>query len=77
MKGSFCLTDLISFYGQMTHLGGEGKDVNVVYLRFSNAFDSISPSILPGKLSAHGLDRYTLLWVKNCLEDWAQSVVMS
>jgi len=37
MKGSTCLTSLISFYGQVTHLVYEGKAVNVVYLGFSKA----------------------------------------
>jgi len=44
---------------------GEGKAVDVVYLDFSKAFDTVSHSILLEKLAAHGLDRHTLRWVKN------------
>jgi len=44
-------------YVQVTHLVGEGKAVDVVYLDFSQAFDSVSPSILMEKLAACGLDR--------------------
>ncbi|KAF1595969.1 UNVERIFIED_CONTAM: hypothetical protein FQV16_0016447, partial [Eudyptes robustus] len=62
MKGRSCLTNLISFYDQVTCLVDEGKAVDVVYLDFSKAFDTISHSILLEKMAAHGLDSCTLLW---------------
>ena len=77
MKGRLCLTNLLSFYNWVTRLVDEGKAVDVVYLDFSKAFDTVSPSILLGKLAAHGLDRYTLLWVRNWLEGHAQRVVFN
>ena len=76
IKGRSCLTNLISFYNWVTRLVDKGKAVAVVYLEFSKAFDMVSHSILLGKLAAHGLDRYTLLWVRNWLEDCAQWVVV-
>ena len=39
----------------------EAKAVDVVYLDFSEAFDSVSHGILPEKVAAHGLGRCTLL----------------
>ncbi|KAK4825574.1 LOW QUALITY PROTEIN: hypothetical protein QYF61_000573 [Mycteria americana] len=76
-KGRSCLTNLISFYDKVTHLVDEGKAVDVVYLDFSKAFDTVSHSILLEKLAAHGLDGCTLRWVKNWLDGRAQGVVVN
>ncbi|KAK4826013.1 hypothetical protein QYF61_003786 [Mycteria americana] len=76
-KGRSCLTNLISFYDKVTCLMGEGKAVDVVYLDFSKAFDTVCHSILLEKLAAHGLDGYTLCWVKNWLDGRAQRVVVN
>ncbi|GAB0204097.1 mitochondrial enolase superfamily member 1 [Grus japonensis] len=56
MKGRSCLTNLISFYGQVTHLVDGGKAADVVCLDFSKAFATVSHSIMLEKLAAHGLD---------------------
>ncbi|GAB0190043.1 hypothetical protein GRJ2_001469600 [Grus japonensis] len=69
MKGRSCLTNLVSFDDKMTHIVDEGKAVDVVYLDFNKAFDTVSHSIVLEKLAPHGLDRHTLCWVKN-LSGW-------
>ena len=55
MNGRSCLTNLISFYDKVTHLVDEGKAVDVGYLDFSKAFDTVLHNILVEKLAAHGL----------------------
>ncbi|GAB0186148.1 mitochondrial enolase superfamily member 1 [Grus japonensis] len=75
MKDRSCLTNLISFYDQATRLVDEA--VEVIYLDFSKAFNTVSHSILLEKLAAHGLDRCTLRWVKNWLEGRAQRIVVN
>lgn len=66
---------MISFDDQVTCLVDEGKAV--VCLDFKKAFDTVSLSILLEKLAAHVLDRFTLGWVKKCLDDWVQRVVVN
>ena len=61
----------------MTCLVDEGKAVDVVYLDFSKAFDTVPHHILMEKLAAHGLDGRTLCWVKHWLDGQAQRVVFS
>ncbi|RMC14926.1 hypothetical protein DUI87_07103 [Hirundo rustica rustica] len=76
-KGRSCLTNLVSFYDQVTRLVDAGKAVGVVCLDFSKAFDTVSHSILLDKLAAHGLDRSTLRWVRNWLDGRAQRVMVN
>jgi len=77
MKGRSCLTNLISFHDQVTHLLDEGKAVDVVYLDFSKAFDTVPHSILLEKLAAHGLEGCSLGWMKNWLNGRAQRAVVN
>jgi len=76
-KGRSCLTNLISCYDKATHLVDEGKAVDILYLDFSKAFDTVPHSILLGKLAAHGLDGCTLCWAKIWLDGRAQRVVVN
>jgi len=72
-----CLTNLISFYENVTCLVAEGKTADVVFLDFSNAFDTVSHSILLDKLSSCEMSRYTLHCVKNWLKGRARKVVVN
>ncbi|GAB0204475.1 mitochondrial enolase superfamily member 1 [Grus japonensis] len=55
-KGKSCLTDLIAFHNGTTGWLDEERAVDVVYLGFSKAFDTVSHNILIGKLRKCGLD---------------------
>ncbi|PKU33643.1 reverse hypothetical protein [Limosa lapponica baueri] len=54
----------------------EGRAVDIVYLDFSKAFDTVSHSILIAKLRKCGLDEWTVRWTENWLKDRAQRVVI-
>ncbi|RMC13426.1 hypothetical protein DUI87_10964 [Hirundo rustica rustica] len=62
---------------QVTCLVDAGKAVDVVYLDFSRAFDTVSHSTLLDKLTARALDRSSLCWVRNWLDGRAQRVVVN
>ncbi|TRZ08455.1 hypothetical protein HGM15179_018648 [Zosterops borbonicus] len=74
--GNYRPVSLTSVPGKVTHLVNAGKAVDVVYLDFSKAFDTVSLSILLENLAAHSLDRCTLYWVKNCLDGQAQRMMV-
>jgi len=76
-KGKSCLTNLIAFYDDKTGWVDEGRAVEVVYLDFSKAFDTVSHNILLGKLGKCGLDKWSVRWIENWLNGRTQSVVIS
>ncbi|CAM4651557.1 unnamed protein product [Lepidochelys kempii] len=76
-KGSSCLTNLIAFYDEITGSVDEGKAVDVLYLDFSKAFDTVSHSILVSKLRKYGLDECTIRWVESWLDCRDQRVVIN
>ncbi|GAB0182120.1 hypothetical protein GRJ2_000677300 [Grus japonensis] len=77
VKGRPCLTNLISFYDEVTYLVGKRKAVDVVYLDLIKDFDTASRSILLEKLATYGLDGCMLHWVKIWLNGQAQRVVVN
>ena len=55
----------------------EGRAVDVVYLDFSKAFDTVSHDILLGKLGKCGLDEWSVKWIENWLNGRTQRAVVS
>ena len=70
-------SSLIFIYDWVTFLVDEGEIVDIVYLDFSKAFDTVSHSIFLEKLAAHGLGRCTLCWLRKLLDGWVQRVVVN
>ena len=58
------MTNQIVFYDGMTGWVNKGRAVDVVYLDFSKAFNTVSHSILTGKLRKCGLDEWTVRWIE-------------
>ena len=53
-KGKSCMTNLINFYDEMTVLVDEGRAVDIVYMGFRKALDTVSQKILLEKLLCMG-----------------------
>lgn len=74
MKDNSCVTNLITFYNEMSGLVDEWRVVVVVYFNFnsiSKSFDSVTCDIF--KLMKHGLQKWR--WIENRLNCHAQRVV--
>ncbi|CAM5133163.1 unnamed protein product, partial [Natator depressus] len=76
-KGKSCLTNLIAFYDKITVYVDEGKAVDMLFLDFSKAFDTVSHNILASKLKKYGLDEWTRRWIVSWLDCRAQQVVIN
>jgi len=75
--GKSRLTNLIALYGGMTSWIDEWSAVDVAFLDFSKAFDTVSHNILTVKLRKCGLDEWIVRWIENWLNGRAQRVVIS
>lgn len=51
------MTNLVAFYNEVTSLVDKWKAVDVVYLKFNKAFDTISHNNIMDKLIKYGLDK--------------------
>ncbi|CAM4550617.1 unnamed protein product [Caretta caretta] len=76
-KGKSCLTNLIAFYDKISGSVDEGKAVDVLFLDFSKAFDTVSYGIPASKLKTYGLDEWTVKWIESWLDRRAQWVVIN
>jgi len=68
---------LIAFYDVITGWVDGGRTVDVVYLDFSKAFDTVSHIILVMKLRKCGINESTVRWTENWLTGRAQRVVVN
>lgn len=75
-KGKSCLINLIAFSDGTACWIDEGKAVDVIYLNFSRAFDTVSHGILTAKLKKCRLNDWVVRWIVNWLKYRAQRVVV-
>ena len=73
-KNRSCVTQLIEVYDTLTELIDDGKNVDIIYLDFKKAFDSIPHERLIMKMKGYGINGLTLEWVRSFLSDRKQRV---
>jgi len=67
------LCGILLCYEQMDR---QGKAVDIVYLDFTNSFDTVSRNILVGKLRKCRINEWTVRWIENWLTGKAQRGVI-
>ncbi|CAM5081660.1 unnamed protein product [Natator depressus] len=77
VKNKSCQSNLIAFFDRVTSLVDRGEAVDMVYLDFSKAFDTVSHDLLINKLGKCNLDGATIMWVQNWLENNSHRVIIS
>ncbi|CAM4611734.1 unnamed protein product [Lepidochelys kempii] len=75
--GIILQSNLIAFCDEITCSVDEGKAVDMLFLDFNKAFDTVSHSILASKLKKYGLDEWTIRWIESWLDCQAQRVVIN
>ena len=72
-----CLTNLLDFFYEVFNSYDETKAVDIIYLDFQKAFDTVPHKRLLSKLKAHGIAGNTLKWLADWLSDRKQRVVIN
>ena len=72
-----CLTNLLDFFHDMFTNNDKHKAVDIIYLDFQKAFDSVPHKRLLEKLRAHGIRGALLKWIESWLTARKQRVVLN
>ena len=76
-KGHSCATQLIEVMEQWTEDLDKKNSIDVIYLDFQKAFDTLPHKRLIHKLKGYGISGILLLWIKNFLHERKQRVVLN
>jgi len=77
VPGRSCITQLLTALNCWTESLEHGTPVDVIYLDFSKAFDSVPHERLLLKLRAYGIQGNILRWIKSFLSGRKQTVVVN
>ena len=76
MKHKSCTTQLLDMYHMIGSVLDASGQVDVIYLDFSKAFDSVNHKLLFHKLQSFGIDGNILSWFNSYLNNRIQRVVL-
>jgi len=69
MRKRSCLTNLLECFEEWTKALDEGYGIDVIYLDYRKAFDSVPHKRLIMKLKSYGFHSKTIMWIENFLSD--------
>ncbi len=64
-----CLSNLLVAEERITQLTDSGEGVDLVYLDFAKAFDSVNHRMLCDKMLAYGICRFIVNWTRSFLSN--------
>ena len=77
IQGKSCFTNLIELFQDWINAINQGHGVDIVYLDYKKAFDSVPHQRLLHKLSKYGICNKVLWWITNFLSNRLQRVVIN
>ena len=76
VKGRSCLTNLLEVLEAWTRILDEGYGIDVIYLDYRKAFDTVPHARLVSKLSQYGLGTQVCTWIRAFLSDRVMRVMV-
>ena len=76
LRGRSMVTQLLEVYHNIIETVASGKEVDIIYLDLSKAFDKVPHSLLLLKLNSYGISGSLLSWFSSYLTDRYQRVVL-
>ena len=76
LKGKSCTTQMVEVLDYFSKILDNAGQVDVLYLDYSKAFDSVPHSLLIHKLKNFGINSNLLKWIRSYLTDRRQRVVV-
>ena len=76
LRGRSTVTQLLEVYHNIIETVASGREVDIIYLDLSKAFDKVPHSLLLLKLNSYGISGSLLSWFSSYLTDRYQRVVL-